>query len=465
VIKLSTPTQVPNSAGNTPETSQGSSVFGQKVRKKNGFGLFAKLFDGLVNKSRKGSAGFTGQINQTHTGEEGVSSGKTGKSLSLSKKVSLPGDESGESVLNPGEIQTLLGQNSLESLEIRASEAAEETGSPARLSAKGSGEAGQVSHGAAVFWNREGRGGEGGIQQEGDPGGAFPAVDGEDHHGLSEFVKESSRTVKESRGAVDLLWSSARNLESGVRQFTGDPRPGLVDMLGAEKPGESGRETKSPGVRKGRDRITVDVRDLRVEKTPAATEGGSPEKTAPAASKVDAAIPVELRVSSAREQGAGEGFMNRSAFEDALAQQLHENLGSDIVKQASIILRDSGEGTIRLSLKPETLGNVKIRLEMTENKITGHIVVESSEAFKAFERELPVLEKQFQESGFSETNLEMSFSQDNGGSAQYRQEEGEPLFSPFLAASRYDAETERAELLPQRSSAISTGRTAVNLLV
>jgi hypothetical protein len=140
-------------------------------------------------------------------------------------------------------------------------------------------------------------------------------------------------------------------------------------------------------------------------------------------------------------------------------------LNTDIVRQASIIVRNGGEGTIQLTLKPETLGNVKIRLEMAENKITGHIIVESNEALRAFERELPVLEKAFQDSGFSETSLDMFMAQDNGNYRPDQRGDGDPSrFPSELVVSRYESETDRRESLEEGISN-SAERIAVNMLI
>ncbi|MDR2619466.1 MAG: flagellar hook-length control protein FliK [Treponema sp.] len=468
MIEVST-IEAPHSAGNTPELPRDSSVFGQKARKKDAKpGIFGKLLDRLVNKSGKNQAGSpdpAGKLrgSQFPVTEEGVLAGNGGKSPSSSKKTLFPGIEAWDLTPDAGNVSAFTGQNAGEGPKNQALMFSEETGKPERLSPRRAGKP-SLSDYAVVP-------GDGALIHRGQTEGnsretdlAVPAGKGD--QGLAEFVHEAvSRTPeKESPASADFLPFSAGNTEPGIPDFAGFPGPALADVPEAEKSGQS--EDKGPRIRKGRDRFSIDFRDLRTEKTPSASEGLSSDvKTAFGAEKIDVDIPVELRVSGGREGGDSGGFMSKSAFEDALAQQVHENLGSDIVKQASIIVRDRGEGTIRLSLKPETLGNVKIRLEMTENKITGHIVVESSEAFKAFERELPVLEKQFQESGFSETSLEMSFSRDNGSGARYRQDEGEPRFSPVLAASRYDAETERIEVIPQRGSADGTGRTAVNLLI
>jgi flagellar hook-length control protein FliK len=157
------------------------------------------------------------------------------------------------------------------------------------------------------------------------------------------------------------------------------------------------------------------------------------------------------------------------SFQNMLARELHENLNGDIVRHASVMLRDGGEGTIRLSLRPETLGSVKIRLEITENKITGRIIVESDDAFRAFEQELHSLEQSFRDSGFDGASLEMAFA--SGDQEGGRQGEADSLFSGRLAALRYDAalsgvseegpeETQWLGIRPD-----SQGRPLVNMLV
>ena len=152
------------------------------------------------------------------------------------------------------------------------------------------------------------------------------------------------------------------------------------------------------------------------------------------------------------------------AFEDILARELHQNFNNDIVRHASVILRDNSEGTIRLALKPESLGNVKIRLEMAENRITGKIIVESEEALRAFEREISSLEKAFCDSGFEGANLEMSLAADGRGADQTWQDTEASRFLPgLIAASRYDAAVERIEM-PLPYDMYQQAR-AVNVLV
>jgi flagellar hook-length control protein FliK len=181
-------------------------------------------------------------------------------------------------------------------------------------------------------------------------------------------------------------------------------------------------------------------------------------------------IIVELRSVSGGESSAQAetSWETRSsqAFEDILARELHQNLNGDIVRQASVVLKDGGEGTIKLSLRPESLGNVKIHLEMADNKITGHIIVESEEALRAFEKEAASLEQAFRDSGFDGANLDMSLAQDGRGAGdQWRGEEASPFLSGWVAASQYDAALEKAEPAFDSSGFNRFERTSVNMLI
>jgi flagellar hook-length control protein FliK len=125
-----------------------------------------------------------------------------------------------------------------------------------------------------------------------------------------------------------------------------------------------------------------------------------------------------------------------------------------------MVLKDGGEGLIRLSLKPESLGNVKIRLELSENKIAGHIIVENSDALRAFERELPVLEAAFKDSGFSGASLELAQNSADEAGGQ-RNREGVPFYSERLAASGYEASS---DYRTGNAEAFIRGNTRVNML-
>jgi flagellar hook-length control protein FliK len=241
-------------------------------------------------------------------------------------------------------------------------------------------------------------------------------------------------------------------------------------------PEKEGRGASRTGEAKARDkrreRMGIEVRDLRSweavqqDTVQGASLGyevksGGEHKTAE--------LMVDLSSGSKSREAVFREAENRpvQAFEDILSRELYQNLNGDIVRQAQVILKDGGEGTIRLTLKPESLGNVKIQLEMTENKITGHIIVETNEALRAFEREIHSLEQAFRDSGFAGADLDTALASGNEGSGadqQWRGGETEPFFSERFAASSYDAVSDRAEELVF-SGRSDSGLPLVNMLV
>jgi flagellar hook-length control protein FliK len=122
--------------------------------------------------------------------------------------------------------------------------------------------------------------------------------------------------------------------------------------------------------------------------------------------------------------------------------ELRDGLNTEIVRHAAIVLRQNGEGLIRLTLHPESLGNIKIKLEMADNKVAGRIVFESDEAMKAFEKEIASLEQSFKDSGFDGASLEMALSSDHhndGNGQQWKGEEARPFFSERFVTSSYES--------------------------
>jgi hypothetical protein len=126
------------------------------------------------------------------------------------------------------------------------------------------------------------------------------------------------------------------------------------------------------------------------------------------------------------------------SLSESLAARLREG-ASDIVRSAQVVLRDGDAGLIRLRLEPESLGNVKIELKMTEKQISGKIVVESDIAGEAFKASMDSLRDAFAESGFETTSLElevrngMSFGKGaEGGAEEGKPGDGDPYFSRSL---------------------------------
>ncbi|GHU62299.1 hypothetical protein FACS189445_5150 [Spirochaetia bacterium] len=284
------------------------------------------------------------------------------------------------------------------------------------------------------------------------------------------FAGASDRTalreVAQDNPAADIKAESARVAQGKER----------IPDEAAKKDKPRAAETRNS--RKNKERFTLEVQDLRTGQNGAALNAGqeiNPRQEGGTERVTD--ITVELK-NGGRNQDLMQGGHEKSvgqAFEDILARELHQNLNGDIVRQASILVRDGGEGTIRLSLKPEALGMVKIRLEMAENKITGHIIVESDEALRAFEKEIRALEQAFRDSGFDGASLDMALAGDGGkdggpnsGQGQWNREAATPFFSPQLVSSSYDSMAETMDALglgPELDGFERPGVSRVNVLV
>jgi flagellar hook-length control protein FliK len=452
VIEVSTPIQAQSSLGGNslevtppgvaPENSSSFSVFGKKTGKKDKLGVFAKLLEGLSNKTKGKTGGLSGmsgvslgeaqgalEVTGIDSDEGAISHDKAGKKLSRAKKTAFLaeiGAADNQIIPLPGmtsqdmkDIQEFLDSwnrdlKTFRLSDLSAGESLQDAGQTEEFPALHLGvESGEEKAEMEAF-SRENR--------------AFP-------------IRVKEETTKKNREDADIRANQTRNPENSIVEFSGETG------LGREKAAEA--QVSQGRARKGRERLNIEVRDFRTHQDSPLVSETAKTSAVFQTERFDAELVTDLKIGGSQSEGGRGEPGGTGGFEEVLGRELREHLSNDIVRQASLVLRNGGEGTLRLSLKPESLGNVKIRLEMSENKITGHIVVESSEAFKAFERELPVLEKQFQESGFGETSLDMAFAQDGGNSgAGGGFPDGEypngvyPQFSPVAAASSYDAEVE-----------------------
>jgi len=147
-------------------------------------------------------------------------------------------------------------------------------------------------------------------------------------------------------------------------------------------------------------------------------------------------------------------FRAEQSLENFLSRELHQDLNGDIVRQANIMLRSAGEGTIKLALHPASLGNVKIRLELNDNKITGKVTVESKEALRAFQGELESLTDAFKAQGFESASLDMQLADSGNGAAENAEAmklSYDALLSGYKAA-RYDENIDSSSLRDVYSS-------------
>lgn len=124
---------------------------------------------------------------------------------------------------------------------------------------------------------------------------------------------------------------------------------------------------------------------------------------------MDFAANAQQNIGSLNNQVASSAGSN---FQAMLANQIQENAG-EIVKAGNIVLKDNDLGSIKLILHPESLGNVKIDLQVNEKNISGKIIVATQEAFNAFKETAENLKQAFVQSGFESAGLELSLANQN----------------------------------------------------
>lgn len=121
----------------------------------------------------------------------------------------------------------------------------------------------------------------------------------------------------------------------------------------------------------------------------------------------------------------GEGVAERLAQQQ---QQLHRFLREsgygEIVRNARVMLREGGNGELRLNLSPKELGSVRVQLQLQDSHIAGRIIVENSTVREVFEQNLDQLQRAFQSQGLETGKLEVTVEQ--RGDGQQRRGRGQP---------------------------------------
>jgi hypothetical protein len=478
----------------------------EKAEKKDGLGVFAKLLAGLLQKNSKPGAesaasgtGIPGigerQGKSRPGGAAEVPSGAEdagGKAAGLhSLRV---GKTRGASPLRDGgtteeaaKTDPLSGRGKTRAKSLSPDGTDADDVAVVALARPAVPKAGKALGGGAVEGEKVTAAGErlGHLVPDGTPEGGKEIPDAAVPPDGDAAVSALAETADQDLPVGELSRYIAEDLPAGTPGPGGNARSSVRGTT--EKDGRSGspearirdrrRERSDPEA--GNVRAGLDKRDgaesLRFLAGAGKGEDGGGETERNSMERSSTELIVELRSMGKTQAEISVERENRpvQSFQNMLARELHENLNGDIVRHASVMLRDGGEGTIRLSLRPETLGSVKIRLEITENKIAGHIIVESDEAFKAFEQELHSLEQSFRDSGFDGASFEMAFA--SGGREDRREAEGEAdeadgLFSGRLAALHYDAaatvvseNADESQWMGIRPD--SRGRPLVNMLV
>jgi len=101
-------------------------------------------------------------------------------------------------------------------------------------------------------------------------------------------------------------------------------------------------------------------------------------------------------------------------------RQMRAQGNAEVVRQSTVVLRNADSGEIRLVLKPESLGEVRIRVQLQDNHIAGRIVVENNSVREMFQENLDALARAFRESGYETGSLDVEV-RDRGGDGRRRQ--------------------------------------------
>lgn len=245
--------------------------------------------------------------------------------------------------------------------------------------------------------------------------------------------EKEQKTAEKSKNQIEnsdlnLVEAVLASGNSAVNQVEnkeiGTDNPRLSDFVEAEETGSlEGLDSKSEKKFFLDKDKKIAVQDLRSENSAQKTDekSGKSMKSSTEISEIyrneknnpqvtmDFAANAQQNIGSLNNQVASSAGSN---FQAMLANQIQENAG-EIVKAGNIVLKDNDVGSIKLILHPESLGNVKIDLQVNEKNISGKIIVATQEAFNAFKETAENLKQAFVQSGFESAGLELSLANQN----------------------------------------------------
>ena len=98
--------------------------------------------------------------------------------------------------------------------------------------------------------------------------------------------------------------------------------------------------------------------------------------------------------------------------------ELRTFLPGEVVRHTNILVRDGG-GEIRLVLRPESLGSVRINISIENGSLEGRIIVENASVREVIENNLSALRNALRQEGFDDPALDVSVG-DRGAGGQRR---------------------------------------------
>jgi flagellar protein FlbC len=245
-------------------------------------------------------------------------------------------------------------------------------------------------------------------------------------------IAADQKALTSEDGAAPQVFLSAQTKDPG-EMIAGSASIG-VSSDGKGNKGDTRVSTKGEN-----GKTVIEVRDFRTRKAGAATQGSTPAETVTVEAGDEGALETERESADPQIRlvrfpsgdGAGsETATDRTTRSAGFSAYVRENLSSQIVKQSGIILRNNNSGEIRLVLKPEHLGRVRLRIQLDENRLTGRIFVDSSFVKESFEQNLESLYRAFRNSGFEASGFEVLV--DGGGAEDGTQKDPGKLAAKTL---------------------------------
>lgn len=245
-------------------------------------------------------------------------------------------------------------------------------------------------------------------------------------HFSSSDEKLSLVSLQSSPAETAVLQNSAELSQLGISLESGEKKPDFFKLELSSSDGKGAKEVPSlfENIFTVTDERSVEqkIADFKSEMKSDYSEQDNSLNLSLSLSET-----AKQNILSSNNQTAG---ASGSTFQQMLSQQIQFN-APDFVRAGNIVLQDNNSGSINMILKPENLGNVKINLHLSDNVITGQITVNSKEAFDAFKQNLETLKQAFQNSGFENANLSLSYADTSSGSFAQgeRQQSSEQFFS------------------------------------
>lgn len=258
-----------------------------------------------------------------------------------------------------------------------------------------------------------------------EPGKLLENIKPAEHFSSSD-EKLSLVSLQSSPDETAVLQNSAELSQLGISLESGEKKPDFFKLELSSSDGKGAKEVPSlfENIFTVTDERSVEqkIADFKSEMKSDYSEQDNSLNLSLSLSET-----AKQNILSSNNQTAG---ASGSTFQQMLSQQIQFN-APDFVRAGNIVLQDNNSGSINMILKPENLGNVKINLHLSDNVITGQITVNSKEAFDAFKQNLETLKQAFQNSGFENANLSLSYADTSSGSFAQgeRQQSSEQFFS------------------------------------